>query len=553
MTSPALAHSPPHQHQHQLQHKHTNDNVIADPASPAARRDSPHGSQQRPPPQPKRSNFDLEPNPFEQSFARPSNDSSLRTQQKSPDSAVRSSASHSSHDDSRPPSKAHDRDDSAKPTLPPIDAINSPSDSNYAWGFSSAGLSNSLRSGPLSPAMLAGPQPNSNNDQPLPGFDPNSFRTGLTPRTGMTPGTGLTPIIGSVFPPPSPGTAAWLNLMSSNGAPSLSNVATITPNTLSAITGALPSGPGPHHNTSPTNPSPLSVSHTASYPRAENQTNNGGSYVTSAVEAASSSTNGLFLLSQAHQELTKREQQEKAAAASAQTNGNGAVAANGKRGAKRKNTYEDPHIVESPEMAAQQPASAKGPSKRTRSSTTASTSTTGRNKRGRSESFGEEEEEDEDEMGLQQSPPPPSTKKGGANHQKKPETEEEKRRNFLERNRQAALKCRQRKKAWLAQLQAKVEYLSNENERLTSALVASREEIARLSALVGAASVGQPVPLPVSGAGGSMNVNQGVGVGGGHNGAGVPGGPPVSVNVSLPPPGKNAVAMVGGGGRGYGY
>ena len=110
----------------------------------------------------------------------------------------------------------------------------------------------------------------------------------------------------------------------------------------------------------------------------------------------------------------------------------------------------------------------------------------------------------------------------------------------------AALKCRQRKKAWLAQLQAKVEYLTNENERLTSALVASREEIARLSALVGAASVGQPVPLPVSGAGNSMSVGVGPpGVG--------PGGPPISVNVSLPPPGKSAVAMGGGGNRGYGY
>lgn len=109
----------------------------------------------------------------------------------------------------------------------------------------------------------------------------------------------------------------------------------------------------------------------------------------------------------------------------------------------------------------------------------------------------------------------------------------------------AALKCRQRKKAWLAQLQAKVEYLTNENERLTSALVASREEIARLSALVGAASVGQPVPMPVSGAGGNMGIGPGV------NGVG--GGAPVSVNVSLPPPGKGAVAMVGAGGRGYGY
>ncbi|PLW26785.1 hypothetical protein PCASD_23420 [Puccinia coronata f. sp. avenae] len=59
----------------------------------------------------------------------------------------------------------------------------------------------------------------------------------------------------------------------------------------------------------------------------------------------------------------------------------------------------------------------------------------------------------------------------------KPETEEEKRKNFLERNRQAALKCRQRKKAWLANLQTKVEYLSTENETLQMTINSLREEI----------------------------------------------------------------------------
>jgi ATF/CREB family transcription factor len=84
----------------------------------------------------------------------------------------------------------------------------------------------------------------------------------------------------------------------------------------------------------------------------------------------------------------------------------------------------------------------------------------------------------------------------------------------------AALKCRQRKKAWLSQLQAKVEFLTQENERLQAALVSAREEIARLSA----AAV-----IPVQGSN--------------HPGA------PVSVNVSLPQGQKVAA----GGGRGYGY
>lgn len=99
----------------------------------------------------------------------------------------------------------------------------------------------------------------------------------------------------------------------------------------------------------------------------------------------------------------------------------------------------------------------------------------------------------------------------------------------------AALKCRQRKKAWLASLQAKVEYLSNENERLTSALVSAREEVQRLTALVGGAAIGG------AGVGG-------VGVVGGGGGAGQP----VSMNVSLQ--GKpGGVGQAAQGGRGYGY
>ncbi|GJJ69561.1 ATF/CREB family transcription factor [Entomortierella parvispora] len=62
--------------------------------------------------------------------------------------------------------------------------------------------------------------------------------------------------------------------------------------------------------------------------------------------------------------------------------------------------------------------------------------------------------------------------------------EEEKRKNFLERNRQAALKCRQRKKQWLSNLQAKVEYLSTDNEHLQAQTAALRDEIIHLKALL---------------------------------------------------------------------
>ena len=108
----------------------------------------------------------------------------------------------------------------------------------------------------------------------------------------------------------------------------------------------------------------------------------------------------------------------------------------------------------------------------------------------------------------------------------------------------AALKCRQRKKAWLAQLQAKVEFLTAENERLTVALMSSREEISRLNSLVGA--------HPSSG---HMQSSHGHAAGGGA------GQQPVSVAVSLPANGKGVVmnhsangnpASVAAG-RGYGY
>jgi len=130
-------------------------------------------------------------------------------------------------------------------------------------------------------------------------------------------------------------------------------------------------------------------------------------------------------------------------------------------------------------------------------------------------------------------------------------TDEEKRRNFLERNRQAALKCRQRKKAWLTQLQAKVEFLTAENERLTTALVSSREEISRLNAMVGAhpppghmqQSHGHPAAGVVHGSGQNQQpVSVAVSLAGGKGGMMNHGNQPAPASVAA-----------GGSTRGYGY
>ncbi|RKF58965.1 putative bzip transcription factor [Erysiphe neolycopersici] len=63
-------------------------------------------------------------------------------------------------------------------------------------------------------------------------------------------------------------------------------------------------------------------------------------------------------------------------------------------------------------------------------------------------------------------------------------TDEEKRKNFLERNRIAALKCRQRKKQWLNSLQAKVEVYASENEGLNAQIQALRDEIVHIKTLL---------------------------------------------------------------------
>jgi ATF/CREB family transcription factor len=190
---------------------------------------------------------------------------------------------------------------------------------------------------------------------------------------------------------------------------------TITPNTLSAITGAL--------NSTQSVPN--------SYPH--QQDSNNPAYLASASNAASTAANGLFLLSQAHQELTKREEAQARAGGNATANivnGN-AVQQNGRRGNGVKRKSYDNASPPPPVPSVSQTIPSKA-GKRTRSAVAP--------RRKGSEhgiSEGAEDDEDDDEMEdidaeeIDNSHPPPPRK--GA---KKPETEEEKRRNFLERNRQ---------------------------------------------------------------------------------------------------------------------
>ncbi|KAL1920297.1 uncharacterized protein VTP21DRAFT_1443 [Calcarisporiella thermophila] len=62
--------------------------------------------------------------------------------------------------------------------------------------------------------------------------------------------------------------------------------------------------------------------------------------------------------------------------------------------------------------------------------------------------------------------------------------DEEKRKDFLERNRQAALKCRQRKKQWLASLQSNYDMLSSQNDQLRKQTAMLQEEVMRLQTVL---------------------------------------------------------------------
>ncbi|KAI9258540.1 hypothetical protein BY458DRAFT_517845 [Sporodiniella umbellata] len=61
---------------------------------------------------------------------------------------------------------------------------------------------------------------------------------------------------------------------------------------------------------------------------------------------------------------------------------------------------------------------------------------------------------------------------------------EEDRRDFLERNRLAALKCRQRKKQWLSNLQDRMDFLTQDNEQLEVETNQMKQEIAQLKQLL---------------------------------------------------------------------
>lgn len=371
--------------------------------------------------------FSLEPNPFEQSFSGNSNETP------------------------------------GKSLLPPVASLTSPalpgasSSGGYNW-------SNSLRSGPLSPAMLPGPT--GSNDY----FD-NIGRGFPTPnesslRTGLTPGGG-----GSMFPAPSPNSQALLQQLQSGGA---------TPSTMEFHRTALAAkknAGGPTSNASEQDPK-ANMDSKGAQPAGDQFTQH------DAADAA----NGLFMLAKGgqannvpmNQAALQNETRAATRRASQNANGTGGREMSGD-GSEQENA-----------KPVGKSKSKKNTSKATPANNRrkADDGPKGTNKKMKMDSPSDMESDEED-PNLQMDP--------------KKMTDEEKRRNFLERNRYvlltvfidqipfilpnihpsvAALKCRQRKKQWLANLQAKVELFTTENDALTATVTQLREEIVNLKTLL---------------------------------------------------------------------
>lgn len=401
--------------------------------------------------------LDQEPNPFEQSFAS-------------------GSASANNADPLATP----------KAILPPVTAMTSPApllgSASYNWG------ANSLRSGPLSPAMLQGP---TNASSVGLGFD-SHLRSGLTPnesgiRSGLTPGALFTAPSPSIpqFLFTTPGTMEFQKTAISAARKSNSQSSLISQHTTDSKSEINPSNPSQDRIKLRQSSDPFDA-HTAA----------NGLYLLAQMGGAPNTYQPAQVTSMAsiQPRVTTSVDSSPNLAKRAAVNNATSVSRvvpfpsmpNHIRGVSEISNGEN---RSSPELDA---AASSRERKRTNSKgKTASTvkrksvgpldngkpSTTKRPKNMRAamsmSDDGEPEPEDYEDDGQN------DTRKDG-----KKMTDEEKRKNFLERNRVAALKCRQRKKQWLANLQAKVEMYGTENDALNATVQTLREEIVSLKTIL---------------------------------------------------------------------
>ncbi|KAI9778435.1 MAG: hypothetical protein M1839_008081 [Geoglossum umbratile] len=435
------------------------------------------------------SHFSLEPNPFEQSFGNPSAETP------------------------------------GKSLLPPVAALTSPA-SLLPGGTSSGGFNwpNSLRSGPLSPAMLTGPT-GSNDlfEGHLRGGFPTPNESSI--RTGLTPGGG-----GSMFPPsPSPNSQALFQQLASGGA---------TPGTLDFHRTAMNAAAARNKELAAHNQFAPQSNADLSQTQGQDQLVQGiqgvgmESKVPQQVQGvqgptdpfgqhdANDAANGLYLLAQARsdpqgssqfampgqpnagsdvlpqpsvatQMANVRQTQENSPnltkrSVAHNASGSGSISGSARGVSEMSEDLSDSGASErakpNTRNRGKRGAAAKAGQSASNGRRKADASPAGSRAQNNKKSKGnngnaQNAGSSDDDMGMQQD------HESGGNDGKKM-TDEEKRKNFLERNRVAALKCRQRKKQWLANLQAKVEIFSSENDALSAQVTQLREEIVNLKTIL---------------------------------------------------------------------
>ncbi|KAF1354930.1 Aft1 HRA domain-containing protein [Delphinella strobiligena] len=378
-----------------------------------------------------------------------------------------------------------------KTQLPGVTSLTSPAP---LLPGNTPGWAGSLRSGPLSPAMLTGPTGGNDyfsNDH-FAGSFPTPNESSL--RTGLTPGGG-----GSMFPQPSPNSQAIFNAIQSGGA---------TPGTLDFHRTAMHARAASQPNNNFAMPQPTSQPQDPNIQPNLDSKGFGPQRENDPFEQhdANDAANGLFLLAQARSNRGGQPQAYPPPQQQSQMPymGNSGHMSNqmgqqshensphmGNRAAKNSITSNMSGSTQndqgdfsesggSEETKPQRTRGKKGSNANVKAPSTgrrkADDTPAKGNKRQKGNNGGaimpedDMESDDDDENKLGQDG--------------KKMTDEEKRKNFLERNRVAALKCRQRKKQWLANLQQKVEIFSTENDALAATVTQLREEIVGLKTLL---------------------------------------------------------------------
>ncbi|OWP00378.1 hypothetical protein B2J93_3928 [Marssonina coronariae] len=339
------------------------------------------------------------------------------------------------------------------------------------------GVNGGLRTGPLSPAMLPGPTKEDDyfgNNHMRGGF-PTPNESGM--RSGLTPGGS-----GSMFAEPSPSTTSYLDRLIGSGqgltTPGAAEFAR------SAIAAAAerrtrPNGVNlPNITSQPVDPMMTMDVKPPQLPGNFDETNDAanGLFMLAQQSNGPQQTNPYTVAPQAVVQIQQLGQQQEPSPHMAHRNGGSISTQSGREmsgGLSEEEHSNKPKTrTKGKRSAPETPANGNG--RRKGNDQPARAPVTKKSKANNGNPV-DMDQLSEEELDM-------NKEEYHANGKKM--TDDEKRKNFLERNRIAALKCRQRKKQWLANLQHKVEMYAAENENLTHCIQGLREELLNLKTLL---------------------------------------------------------------------